>query len=112
MNQISDTAQAEIQKDPAPPEKVAAELNMQLVRGDGYVGGQPITEIGPNPDFDQAVATLKKGEASQLLALKDNKVALALVTDVMPSRPQTFEEVQNQIRDSIIQNRLVMAVQE
>ncbi len=64
--------------------------------------GQTVKEIGPNPDFDQAVAALKKGEASQLLALPDNKVALALVTDVMPPRPQTFEEVQNQIRDTII----------
>jgi peptidyl-prolyl cis-trans isomerase D len=112
MNQISDTVQAALQKDPAHPEKVAADLNMQLARVDGYTAGQPIKEIGPNPDFDQAVATLKKGEASQLLALKDNKVALALVTDVIPSQPQTFEEVQNQIRESIIQNRLVMAVQE
>src|ERR1039457_6851922 len=36
MSQISDTAQAALQKDPAHPEKVAAELNMQLERVDGY----------------------------------------------------------------------------
>jgi peptidyl-prolyl cis-trans isomerase D len=111
MNKISDTAQAALQKDPAHPEKVAADLNMQLVRVDGFAAGQTIKEIGPNPDFDQAVASLKKGEASQLLALPDNKIALALVTDAMPPRPQTFEEVQNQIRDTMAQNRLTMAVQ-
>jgi peptidyl-prolyl cis-trans isomerase D len=112
MNQISDTAQAALQKDPAHPEKVAADLNMQLVRVDGYGAGEPIKEIGSSPDFDQAVTALKKGEASQLLALKDNRVALALVTDVIPPRPQTFEEVQKQVRDSIVQNRLVVAVQD
>jgi peptidyl-prolyl cis-trans isomerase D len=111
MNKISDTAQTALQKDPAHPEKVAADLNMQLVRVDGYAPGQTIKEIGPNPDFGQAVAALKQGEVSQLLALPDNKVALALVTDVVPPRPQTFEEVQNQIRDTIVQNRLTVAVQ-
>ena len=111
MNKISDTAQAALQKDPAHPEKVAADLNMQLLRVDGHMAGQNIKEIGPSPDFDQAVATLKKGEPSQLLALVDNKIALVLVTDVIPSRPQTFEEVQNRIRDTITQNRLTMVVQ-
>lgn len=111
MNQISDVAQAALQKDPAHPEKVAADLNMQLVRVDGHVAGQLVKEIGPNPEFDQAIATLKKGEASQLLVLPDNKAGLALVMDVIPSRPQTFEEVQNRIRDTIAQNRLTVAVQ-
>src|SRR5271157_3720344 len=59
MNKISDTAQAELQKDPAHPEKVAADLNMQLVRVDGYTLGQPVKEIGPSPDFDPAVEALK-----------------------------------------------------
>jgi peptidyl-prolyl cis-trans isomerase D len=111
MNKISDTAQAALQKDPAHPEKVAATLNMQLVRVDGFAPGQTIKEIGPSPDFDQAVAGLAKGEASQLLALADNKVALVLVTDVKPPRPQAFEEVQNKIRDALVQNRLAVAVQ-
>jgi hypothetical protein len=75
------------------------------------VPGQTIKEIGPSPDLDQAVATLKKGEASPLVALKDNKVALAVVTDVTPPRQQTFEEVQNQIRETFVQNKLTAAVQ-
>jgi peptidyl-prolyl cis-trans isomerase D len=111
MNKISDTAQAALQKDPAHPEKVAAGLNMQLVRVDGFGAGQTVKEIGPNPDFDQAVAPLKKGEVSQLLALTENKVALVLVTDVTPPRPQTFEEVQSKIRDAMVQSRLSAAVQ-
>jgi hypothetical protein len=111
MNKISDTSQALLQKDPVHPEKVAADLNMQLVRVDGYAAGQTIKEIGPSPDFDQAIAALKKGEVSQLLALTENKVALALVTDAVPPHAQTFEEVQSQIRDAIVQNRLTLAVQ-
>jgi peptidyl-prolyl cis-trans isomerase D len=111
MNRVSDRAQAALQKDPAHPDKVAADLDMQLVRVDGYTAGQTVKEIGSSSDFDQAVAALKKGEASQLVALADNKVALALVTDVATPRPRTFDEVQNQIRDTITHNRLTMVVQ-
>jgi peptidyl-prolyl cis-trans isomerase D len=111
MNKISDTAQAVLQKDAAHPEKVAAALNMQLVRVDGFAPGQTVKEIGASPDFDQAVTGLAKGEASQLLALSDHKVALVLVTDVTPPRPQTFEEVQTKIRDAMVQSRLAAAVQ-
>jgi peptidyl-prolyl cis-trans isomerase D len=111
MNKISDTGQAALQKDPAHPEKVAADLDMQLVRVDAYTAGQTIKEVGAIPEFSQAVDALKQGEASQLLALPNNKVALAMVTAVTPPRQQTFEEVQSQIRDTMVQNRLTMALQ-
>jgi peptidyl-prolyl cis-trans isomerase D len=111
MQQASDKAQSELQKDPAHPEKVAAGLNMQLVRVDGVAPGDPIKEIGPSPDFEQSIAGLKKGEVSQPAGIV-GKVALALATDVTPARPSTFEEVQSQIRDTITQNRLAQALQD
>ena len=108
MQQAADKAQAALQKDPAHPEKVAAELNMQLSRVE-YTPGT-VTDLGPSPDFDQAVSGLKKGEASQPVTA-GTKVGVALVTDVIPARPSTFEEVQNKIRDMMVQNRSVAAVQ-
>jgi hypothetical protein len=54
---------------------------------------------------------LQKGEVSQPVALAGNKIALAVVLDVLPPRPATFAEVQNKIRDSIVSNRVVSAVQ-
>ena len=111
MNKISDMAQTVLQKDPAHPEKVAADLNMQLVRVDAYAAGQTVKEIGASPDFAEAVAALKKGEVSQMLALADNKVALAVVTDVVAPRAQKFEDIQSQIRDTMVQGRLTTAVQ-
>lgn len=111
MQQISDKAQAQLQKDPLHPEKVAADLNMQLVKADGVEAGKPIPEVGASPDFDQAITALKKGEVSQPVALAGNKLALAVVEDVIPPRPSTFEEVQSKVKESIIQRRLTVAVQ-
>ena len=111
MQQISDKAQSMLQKDPAHPEKVAAELDMQLVRADNLEPGKPAPEIGVNNDFDQSIAGLKKGEVSAPVALPGNKTALAVVTDVLPARPATLAEVQSQVKDAMVQNRLAAAVQ-
>ncbi len=104
MQQASDKAQSALQKDPTHPEKVAADFNMQVVQVENYGAGTPVPELGPSADFDQSVATLKKGEVSQPVTA-DNKVVLAVVNDVIPAHPSSFEEVQNQIRDLMVQNR-------
>ena len=51
MQQASDKAQAALQKDPAHPEKVAADFNMQLVRADNVEPGKPIPELRRQPRF-------------------------------------------------------------
>jgi hypothetical protein len=90
---------------------VAADFGMQLVRAEGVEAGKPVPEIGANADFDQSIATLKKGEVSPPVALPNDKVALAVVTDVVPARPSTFEEVQGQVKELIVGNRSRQAVQ-
>jgi peptidyl-prolyl cis-trans isomerase D len=110
MQQASDKAQAALQKDPTHPDKVAADFNMQAFRVENYSAGTAVPELGASADLDQAVATLKKGEVSQPVTA-GTKVALAVVNDVIPAHPSSFEEVQNQIRDLIVQNRSTAAVQ-
>jgi peptidyl-prolyl cis-trans isomerase D len=110
VQQASDKAQGELQKDPAHPEKVAAEYNMQIVRVDNYAAGTPVADLGSNADFDQAVAGLKKGEVSQPVSA-GTKLALAVVNEVIPAHPSGFEEVQGQIRDLMAQSRATASVQ-
>ena len=111
IQQISDKAQAVLQKDPLHPDEVAARLHMQVVRAEGARPGQPLPEIGTNSDFDQSLAGLKQGQVSQPVALPGNKLALAVVTGVIPARPNTLAEVENQVRESIVASRLAAAVQ-
>jgi peptidyl-prolyl cis-trans isomerase D len=108
MQRASEQAVAALRKDPTHPEKVAADFNMQLVKVEGYKGNE-IPELGANPEFTQSVATLKKGDVSAATAA-NNKVAIAVVNDVIPARASTFEEVQNQIRDTMVQFRTAAAV--
>jgi peptidyl-prolyl cis-trans isomerase D len=110
MQQASDKAQAALQKDPQHPEKVATAMNMQMSKAANFAGGGPVGDMPPNADFDQAVAGLKRGEVSQPVTI-NNKVVLAVVDDVVPARPSTFDEVQNSIRDMMTGNRAKVAIQ-
>jgi peptidyl-prolyl cis-trans isomerase D len=109
IQMASDKAQQALQKDPAHPEKVAADFGMQLVKVDNYGGGD-VPEFGNSTDFETAVTPLKKGEVSQPVT-SGNKMAVALVTDIVPPHPSKFEDVQNQIRDAIVANRQLPLLQ-
>jgi len=111
VQQISDKAQTALQKDPLHPDEVAARFHMQVVRAEGARPGQALPEIGTNNDFDQSIAGLKQGQVSQPVALPGNKLAMAVVTGVIPARPNTLAEVENQVREAIVQSRLAAAVQ-
>jgi len=111
MQNVSDKAQVELQKDPKHTDQVAAQFNLQAMRVSGYQPGQPLPEVGISADFEQSVGGLKEGEASQPVALPENKIALAVVTAVAPARAATLEEEQGAVRETLIQNRSAGALQ-
>jgi peptidyl-prolyl cis-trans isomerase D len=111
MQNASDRAEAALRKDPTQPEKIAAQFGLQVVKADNVTAGKALPELGPNPEFDTAVSGLRKGEVSQPVAFTGDKVAFAVVTDVVPAHPQNFEEVQGAVKEAMIQARGVVAVQ-
>jgi peptidyl-prolyl cis-trans isomerase D len=112
MQRISDRAQAALQKDPDHPEKVAADLDMQVVQAADVVPGQAVPEVGVSADFDQSIASLKKGEVSPPVSPSPNKLVLAELTGIVPARPSTFDEVKGQVHDAIVSARLGKAVRD
>jgi peptidyl-prolyl cis-trans isomerase D len=112
MQNVIDRAQAALQKDPAHPEKVADQFNMQLIRVENFQAGAPLPEIGLSQEFEQSIAPLRKGEVSQPVALRDDKIAISVVAGVTPARAATFEEAQGEVASAIIQNRLTNVIQQ
>ncbi len=112
LQRASDQAQTMLTKDPMHPEKVAADLNMQLVRADGVEAGKTIPEVGANPDFDQSVAALKIGQVTPAIALGPTKIAVAELTAIVPPRPTPYEEVKDKVKDAMLQFRLPAKVRE
>jgi peptidyl-prolyl cis-trans isomerase D len=112
LQRASDQAQTMLTKDPMHPDKVAADLGMQVVHADGVEPGKPIPEVGPNPDFDQAVAALKIGQVTPAIALANNKVVVAELAGITPPKPTPFEEVKGKVTDAMLQYRLPAKVRE
>jgi peptidyl-prolyl cis-trans isomerase D len=112
MQKISDAAQGALQKDPDHPDKVAAELGMEVVHADGIAPGQMVPAVGVSPEFDQAIASLKKGEVSPAISPSANKVVVAEVTAVVPAHPAAFDEVKTQVHDAMVNSRLMKLVQD
>ncbi|MFB3828910.1 MAG: peptidylprolyl isomerase [Bryobacteraceae bacterium] len=103
LQRTVDQAEALLRK--TPPEQVAAQLNLELVRAENVAPGGSLPQVGANPDFEQAVLSLARGEVSQAVSLPSNRIAVAQVTAVHPAHPATFEEVQNQVRDALLKDK-------
>ena len=67
--------------------------------------GEAIPGLGVNPEIDQSLATMKVNEASPLVTLPNNRLAVAVLNNRIPGRPSEFNEVQAQIRDKMINDR-------
>lgn len=102
VQQITDRAQAALQKDPSSVEKVAAENNLQLVRANQVTSGEKLPEIGEHREFQESVWLLNKGEVSQPVALTPTRIAMAVVTDVIPARAATLDEVRDRVRQAVV----------
>jgi peptidyl-prolyl cis-trans isomerase D len=105
LQDLTDRAQAALKKEPA--EQVARELNLPSpIHVEAVAPGDPIPEVGANKDFQQSITGLQKGEVSQPVSVPPNRIAMAVVTAVIPSRGSTFEESEARIRPQLEQQKL------
>ncbi|HTM49917.1 MAG TPA: peptidylprolyl isomerase [Bryobacteraceae bacterium] len=114
QNQIQtalDSAAAALKKNPDQVDQIAAQYHLSVTNVEKAGAGDPVPEVGVNRDFEEAVSSLKKGEVSQAVAAPGNRMVIAVITNVFPAHPATFEEAESQIRPALLQdkaNRLVM----
>jgi peptidyl-prolyl cis-trans isomerase D len=105
MQTSIDQARSALQRSPGNLEQVANEFNLELVRADKIGPGQVLPQIGSVPDLDAAVAGLQKGEVTGVFQAPGEKLVIAQVLDTFPARAQPFEEVQDQVRASVTNDK-------
>ena len=104
MQSLEDQARAELVKNPQNAQQIANQLGLQFVDLPKYKAGQAIPELGSNPVANTAITALKKGEISQVIQA-GNKLAIAVVTNVIPPHPADFSEVQAQVKATYAQQK-------
>ncbi|MBI3684101.1 MAG: peptidylprolyl isomerase [Acidobacteria bacterium] len=106
MQALGDQTHAALLKNPAASEQIAQQLNVIHVKVEKAGRGDPMPQIGASVDFDDALFDLKKkGDVTNVVATAGNKLAIAVLDDVIPARQAELGEVEHQIRQSITNER-------
>jgi len=104
MQNLEDQAREQLVKSPQNAQQIADKLGLQFVDLPKYKAGQAIPELASNPAANTAITSLKKGEVSQVIQA-GNKLAIAVVTNVIPPHPADFSEVQAQVKATYVQQK-------
>lgn len=112
MQTLADEAHASLVKDPLSAGKIAQELGLQFVHAEKIGAGEPIPAIGPSDQLHEAVDPLKQGEVTQVFQVSPTKLAVAAVTNVYPARPAELSEVESQVREALVNEKLAKLVAE
>lgn len=110
MQNMADEARAALQKDPQKAAEIARNMGLSSFRVDKVGAGEPFPEVGVNKEFEDAVASLQKGEVTPVVQAQGNKLLLGVLSDVIPARPAEFAEVQGQIRDRLTDQKVQQLV--
>ncbi len=112
MQNLADQAQAELSRNPQQAASIAQRLNVPLVRVDKAGRGDPIPEIGVNPEFEEALSGLQKGRFTPPIQIQGNKLIIAVLTEIYPVRPAELAEVEKQIRDQLVSQKVAQLVEQ
>jgi peptidyl-prolyl cis-trans isomerase D len=102
---LGDQVHAALEKSPGSAAEIAKQFNVDLVTVPKNGPGEPIPTLGTSPEIDGALAGMKKNDVSQILTLPANRLAIVVLNDRTPARPADFDEVKDQVRDNVINDK-------
>ena len=101
MQQNADQIRNALQKSVAQGEDLAAKMNAPVFHIEKAGAGDPIQEIGVSRDLFDALASVQKGGVTPVIAAPGNKLAIAVLKDIIPARPAEMSEVESKVRDGV-----------
>jgi len=102
MQQMADEAHAALVKAPGSAAEVAKQFGLELIAANGLAAGEPVPGLGPAPEIDGAVLTMKPNEVSAPVFMANNRIAIVVFGSRTAARPAEFAEVQGKVQDQLI----------
>jgi peptidyl-prolyl cis-trans isomerase D len=112
VQKLADQAHDELVRNPQQAEQIAKQLDIEFQKVEKVIPGTPVAPFGVNADFQEAISQLAKGGVTGVLQAPGNKLAVAVVTDVVPEREATYNEVEATLRDQLQAVKLKRLVEE
>ena len=101
VQSLAEQARTELVKAPGSAEQIAGKLGLQYVKVDKHKAGDPIPVIGGDKQVEDGVSGLKKGGVSPVMQA-GNRLVVAVLNDLIPSRPAELAEVEPAVRERFI----------
>ncbi len=112
MQKLADQLRSLLVKSPAEAEKFARENGITPVRADNVAPGAPVQEVGVNADFNDAVKSLPKNGVTPSIPVGQTKLVIAQVLDITPAHQAQLADVEKQVRDALLVQKLDQLLQE
>ncbi|HEY1207168.1 MAG: peptidylprolyl isomerase [Bryobacteraceae bacterium] len=101
MQQLADQAHDDLVKHPQQGHEIVKRLNIGGLQVTDAAPGQPVPFFGTNPDFSDAIASLAVGGVTPVMQAQGDRLVVAVVTSVTPSRQAELSEVEGQVRAAL-----------
>ncbi|MGE5488077.1 MAG: peptidylprolyl isomerase, partial [bacterium] len=101
VQRLADQARDELARTPRQSAEIAAKLGLQQIRLDKVGPTAPFELFGLSPEIWEAAAVVNAGGVTPVVQVGPEKLAVAAVTEVVPSRPAELAEVEDQIRKQL-----------
>jgi peptidyl-prolyl cis-trans isomerase D len=105
MPALVDQVRAEVLKNPALAAQAAQKANLVFVRAEKLKPSDAFPVLGDSRDLAAQVMGLGKGGISDVVQTKDNKLAFAVVEEILPERPATLADVEELVRAAIVEEK-------
>lgn len=105
MQTIADEVHAALVRSPEEGRQLAQKYGVPITHVSDADLSKPIEGIGNNPDFQEAIRSLQKGQVTPIAQPAANKLAMAVLTDSKPSRQAELREVESEIRETVLKQK-------
>jgi peptidyl-prolyl cis-trans isomerase D len=112
MQTLSDEMRAELVKSPRDAEQIARKLNVTFANVPKAGLGDPLPIIGVSKELDDSIFSLPKGDVTPVVQAPGNKLAVAVVSDIMPARPAELAEVEDTVRTRLVDQKVRQIVEQ
>ena len=99
MPALADQAHAELVKNPTQAQEIAKRLNLVYIKAENLAPTDPLPQVGVSRELTNALAPLPKGGVTDVVQLPENKLAVAVVSDIILQKPAPLADVEKQTRD-------------
>lgn len=105
MQDVGDLVHEELTADPLAAAEIASKNGLAYRRIERFDGSGSITELSSNAEALAILTSLQKGQVTPIMLGDGESLVVAAVTEVYPSRPSEFAEVEDRVRDIVISSK-------